>query len=242
MTTIPNVLTVAGSDSGGGAGIQADLKALSANRVFGASVLTALTAQNTRGVTAIHDVPADFITAQLDAVFSDIRIDAVKIGMLSQVPAIEAVAAALTKYQPKNIVFDPVMVATSGDLLLAEDAVEAVRSVLMPLATVITPNLHEAATLTGLPLAESDEAMILQAEALNRSGAKAALVKGGHGAGRIFEGITGGKEIKVGCDVNVKKFHECQPPSSWRVLPKTSSTVLYPVIVRPVCRTHCGRP
>ena len=108
MTRIPNVLTIAGSDSGGGAGIQADLKTFSANRVYGASVLTALTAQNTLGVTAIQDVPSDFIMAQLDAVFSDIRIDAVKIGMLSQVSVIETVAAALAKYDAKNIVFDPV--------------------------------------------------------------------------------------------------------------------------------------
>ena len=120
MNRVPIALTIAGSDSGGGAGIQADLKSFSANRVYGASVITALTSQNTLGVTGIHDVPADFVTAQLDAVFSDLRVDAVKIGMLSQVPVIEAVAASLEKYQAANIVLDPVMVATSGDLLLAE--------------------------------------------------------------------------------------------------------------------------
>ena len=157
MNRVPIALTIAGSDSGGGAGIQADLKSFSANRVYGASVITALTSQNTLGVTGIHDVPADFITAQLDAVFSDLRVDAVKIGMLSQVPVIEAVAASLDKYQAANIVLDPVMVATSGDLLLAEQAVDAVKSTLMPLADLVTPNLHEAAKLTGLSIADNEE-------------------------------------------------------------------------------------
>ncbi len=181
MTSIPNALTIAGSDSGGGAGIQADLKAFSANGVYGASVLTALTAQNTKGVTAIHDIPPDFIMAQLDAVFSDIRIDAVKIGMLSQVPVIETIAAALKKYNAKNIVFDPVMVATSGDLLLAADAVEAVKSILVPMANVITPNLHEAAKLSNMPYAQNDDAMREQAKVLAATGANSVLIKGGHG-------------------------------------------------------------
>lgn len=178
--TIPNVLTIAGSDSGGGAGIQADLKALSANKVYGASVLTALTAQNTLGVTAVHDVPVEFITMQMDAVFSDIEITAVKIGMLSQTPVIEAVAKGLQKHGAKNIVFDPVMVTTSGDPLLAEEAVEAIKSILMPIADLLTPNLHEAAKLTGDDLAQTDVQMISQAEQLMAEGAKAVLVKGGH--------------------------------------------------------------
>lgn len=183
MTSFANVLTIAGSDSGGGAGIQADLKAFSANGVYGASVITALTAQNTQGVTAIHDVPADFITAQLDAVFSDIRIDAVKIGMLSQIPVIEAVADSLSKYKPKHVVLDPVMVATSGDLLLAPEAVAGVRSILMPKADLVTPNLHEASVLSELPLAQNEPDMIGQAEALISKGAKAVLIKGGHFSG-----------------------------------------------------------
>jgi hydroxymethylpyrimidine/phosphomethylpyrimidine kinase len=180
MTQIPNTLTIAGSDSGGGAGIQADLKSFSANRTFGASVLTALTAQNTQGVTAVHDVPTEFISAQMDAVFSDIDIHAVKIGMLSQVAVIETVRDSLEKHNAKNIVFDPVMVTTSGDPLLADDAVDAVKSVLMPVADLITPNLHEAAKLTGQPLATTNETMILQAQQLLDEGAKAVLVKGGH--------------------------------------------------------------
>src|SRR3990172_10764219 len=121
-------VTIAGSDSSGGAGIQADLKTFSALGVYGASVITALTAQNTRGVAAIHDVPPQFIAAQIDAVFSDLKVGAVKIGMLSQVAAIEAVAAGLARHHAKNIVLDPVMVATSGDRLLADDAIDVLRA------------------------------------------------------------------------------------------------------------------
>ena len=134
MTAI--AVTIAGSDSSGGAGIQADLKTFAALGVYGASVITALTAQNTRGVSAIHDVPADFIAAQIDAVFSDLDIGAVKIGMLSQVATIEAVARGLERHRAKNIVLDPVMVATSGDRLLVPDAVEALRKQLIPRALV----------------------------------------------------------------------------------------------------------
>src|ERR1700730_5989542 len=119
---VPIALTIAGSDSGGGAGIQADLKTFAALGVYGASVLTALTAQNTKGVTAIHDVPADFVAAQMDAVFSDLDVGAVKIGMLSQEAVIEAIAAGLDRYRQKNIVLDPIMIATSGDRLIAEHA------------------------------------------------------------------------------------------------------------------------
>jgi len=180
MSNIPIALTIAGSDSGGGAGIQADLKSFSANRVYGASVITALTAQNTLGVTGVHDVPSDFISAQMDSVFSDLKIDAVKIGMLSQVQVIETVAESLKKHKAKNIVFDPVMVTTSGDPLLAEDAVGAIKSILMPIADLLTPNLHESAKLTGKPLASSNEEMVEQAEILLDSGSKAVLVKGGH--------------------------------------------------------------
>lgn len=137
MTT-PIALTIAGSDSSGGAGIQADLKTFSALGVYGASVIAALTAQNTKGVTAIHDVPADFIAAQIDAVFSDLDVRAVKIGMLSQVAAIEAVAKGLDRHAAQSIVLDPVMVATSGDKLLAANAVDALRKLLIPRALVIS--------------------------------------------------------------------------------------------------------
>lgn len=180
MSNIPIALTIAGSDSGGGAGIQADLKSFSANHVYGSSVITALTAQNTRGVTGVYNVPPMFIAAQMDAVYSDLDVAAVKIGMLSQTPVIEAVAEGLKKHVAKNIVLDPVMVATSGDPLLAEGAVAAIRNTLMQLADLITPNLHEAAKLTGKPLAADEAAMIEQARMMIDHGAKAVLIKGGH--------------------------------------------------------------
>ncbi len=176
-------VTIAGSDSSGGAGIQADLKTFGALGVYGASVITALTAQNTQGVSAIHDVPADFIEAQMEAVFSDLDIKAVKIGMLSQVGAIAAVAAGLKKYHAENIVLDPVMVATSGDRLLAEDAVTALRRELIPMALVVTPNLHEAAALTGTPVARTEKEMEAQAHTILALGPRFVLIKGGHGTG-----------------------------------------------------------
>jgi hydroxymethylpyrimidine/phosphomethylpyrimidine kinase len=182
MTT-PIALTIAGSDSSGGAGIQADLKTFAALGVYGASVIAALTAQNTQGVTAIHDVPADFIAAQIDAVFADLDVRAVKIGMLSQVAAIAAVAEGLDRHAAHNVVLDPVMVATSGDRLLAAGAVEALRTRLIPRALVITPNLAEAAALLDAPLARDDADMAKQARALLALGAQAVLIKGGHGTG-----------------------------------------------------------
>jgi hydroxymethylpyrimidine/phosphomethylpyrimidine kinase len=182
MTT-PIAVTIAGSDSGGGAGIQADLKTFSALGVYGASVIAALTAQNTRGVTAVHDVPADFITAQIDAVFSDLAVGAVKIGMLSQPAAIEAVAAGLARYRATNIVLDPVMVASSGDRLIADDAVAVLRDKLIPKALVITPNLPEAAALLDEPIAQSETQMQAQAQQLLALGARAVLIKGGHSKG-----------------------------------------------------------
>jgi hydroxymethylpyrimidine/phosphomethylpyrimidine kinase len=180
MTT-PIALTIAGSDSSGGAGIQADLKTFSALGVYGASVVAALTAQNTKGVTGIHDVPAAFITAQIDAVFGDLDVRAVKIGMLSQVPAIEAVAKGLDRHAAQNIVLDPVMVATSGDRLLARNAVEAMRTLLIPRALVITPNLPEAAALLDTSVAHDEKDMEAQARALLKLGTQAVLIKGGHG-------------------------------------------------------------
>jgi hydroxymethylpyrimidine/phosphomethylpyrimidine kinase len=179
MTAI--ALTIAGSDSSGGAGIQADLKTFAALGVYGASVITALTAQNTRGVTGIHDVPADFIAAQMDAVFSDLAVNAVKIGMLSRVAAIEAVVAGLERHRAKNIVLDPVMVATSGDRLLTTDAVKALRMTLIPRAMVVTPNLPEAAALLDLPIAGGEVEMEAQARGLLALGAQSVLIKGGHG-------------------------------------------------------------
>lgn len=181
MTAI--AVTIAGSDSGGGAGIQADLKTFSALGVYGASVVTALTAQNTRGVQAIHDVPAEFIAAQLDSVFSDLVVGAAKIGMLSQVPVIEAVAAGLDRHGVKAVVLDPVMVATSGDRLLNPDAISALKRLLLPRAVVVTPNLLEAAALLDQPVALGEEDMLAQGQRLIALGAPAVLMKGGHGSG-----------------------------------------------------------
>jgi hydroxymethylpyrimidine/phosphomethylpyrimidine kinase len=181
MTAI--AVTIAGSDSGGGAGIQADLKTFSALGVYGASVITALTAQNTKGVTGIHDAPPDFITAQIDAVFSDLKVNAVKIGMLSQAPAIAAVAAGLERHKATNVVLDPVMVATSGDRLLKPDAVEQLRRLLIPKALVLTPNLPEAAALLDTSIAMDESAMRDQAHRLLAFGARSVLIKGGHGGG-----------------------------------------------------------
>ncbi|WP_109478607.1 bifunctional hydroxymethylpyrimidine kinase/phosphomethylpyrimidine kinase [Paraburkholderia sp. C35] len=177
---IPNVLTIAGSDSGGGAGIQADLKAFSALGAYGASVITALTAQNTRGVTAIHTPDPGFVTAQLDAVFDDIRIDAVKIGMLANAGIVRAVADALRRHQPKHVVLDTVMISKSNHALLAPEAVDAVRDELLPLADLLTPNLPEAAALLGTSSANDEAEMVDQGEALRKLGARAVLMKGGH--------------------------------------------------------------
>jgi hydroxymethylpyrimidine/phosphomethylpyrimidine kinase len=181
--TVPVALTIAGSDSSGGAGIQADLKSFAALGVYGASVITALTAQNTRGVTGIHQVPADFVTAQIDAVFSDLEIGAVKIGMVADLGVIAAIAASLAKWQPKHVVFDPVMVATSGDRLLKADAVEVLRAKLIPLASLITPNLPEAAVLLDEGVAATESAIADQGIRLLALGARAVLIKGGHGQG-----------------------------------------------------------
>ncbi len=177
---ISHVLTIAGSDSGGGAGIQADLKAFSALGAYGASVITALTAQNTRGVTAIHAPDAAFVTAQLDAVFDDIRIDAVKIGMLANASIVRAVADALRRHKPPRIVLDTVMISKSNHALLAPEAVAALREELLPLADIVTPNLPEAAALLGIEAATDEAAMVEQGERLRALGAHAVLMKGGH--------------------------------------------------------------
>src|SRR5215207_6080615 len=182
MTAI--AVTIAGSDPSGGAGIQADLKTFSALGVYGASVITALTAQNTCGVQGIHDVPPAFIAQQIDSVFSDLAVKAVKIGMLSRPAAIEAVTDSLARYGVETIVLDPVMVATSGDRLLAPEAVDLLRRALIPRALIVTPNLPEAAALLDEPVAEDEAAMRRQAERLLALGPRAVLVKGGHAAGR----------------------------------------------------------
>jgi len=180
MTSMPIALTIAGSDSSGGAGIQADLKTFTALGVYGASVLTALTAQNTTGVSGVHAVPSAFITAQIDAVMSDLAVGAIKTGMLATRDTVETVAQALRRFSIP-VVVDPVMVATSGDVLLAEDAIEAVRRKLLPLAEVLTPNIPEAARLLGANAATNEQEMARQGNALLECGPKSVLMKGGHG-------------------------------------------------------------
>jgi hydroxymethylpyrimidine/phosphomethylpyrimidine kinase len=181
MTAI--ALTIAGSDSSGGAGIQADLKTFAALGVYGASAITALTAQNTQGVEAVLVVPPDFVARQIEVVARDLNIGAVKIGMLATGEIIEAVAGALETLPGVPVVLDPVMVAASGDVLLDEDAIDTLRTVLLPRATLVTPNLPEAAKLLGKAEAKDERAMSDQAIALRRLGAKAVLIKGGHAEG-----------------------------------------------------------
>jgi hydroxymethylpyrimidine/phosphomethylpyrimidine kinase len=179
---IPIALTIAGSDSSGGAGIQADLKTFSAFGVYGASVIVALTAQNTHGVQGVHPVPPDFVIQQMTSVLSDLDVGAIKTGMLATAEIVETVVAGLKEAAARPLVVDPVMVATSGDVLLDPGAVEAVRRRLIPIATVITPNIPEAAVLLGREPATTEAQVIDQAKALLDFGAGAVLVKGGHGS------------------------------------------------------------
>ncbi|MFC3117241.1 bifunctional hydroxymethylpyrimidine kinase/phosphomethylpyrimidine kinase [Cellvibrio fontiphilus] len=179
----PIALTIAGSDSGGGAGIQADLKTFSALGVYGTSAIASLTAQNTQGVQGVLPIPPMFVQQQITSVLSDIHVSAIKTGMLARADIIAAVAETLTAYPQIPLVLDPVMVATSGDRLLAEDAIQTLIEKLLPLATLVTPNLHEAAVLLGTPIATDVEQMQLQGEQILALGAKAVLMKGGHGEG-----------------------------------------------------------
>jgi len=181
--TTPVALTIAGSDPSGGAGIQADLKTFAAFGVYGASVITALTAQNTRGVFGVFDVPSDIVTSQIDVIFDDLGVGAVKIGMLGRLAVVEAVVAALKRRPPMPVVLDPVMVATSGDPLLVADAVEALRTKLIPLASLITPNLPEAAALLNEPVTYDEAGIEKQGRQLLAMGCPAVLIKGGHGQG-----------------------------------------------------------
>lgn len=176
---IKTALTIAGSDSGGGAGLQADIKSFQANGVFGMSVVTAVTAQNTRGVSAAFDLPTEIILAQIDAVAEDFEIHAVKTGMLSSEEIINAVADGIERHALHSIVVDPVMVATSGDLLLQADAVDALKSRMLPLADLLTPNTYEAEVLAGFPVVTLDDAR-QAARVIRALGPKAVLLKGGH--------------------------------------------------------------
>lgn len=179
MTRI-NALTIAGTDPSGGAGIQADLKTFSALGAYGCSVITALVAQNTRGVQSVYRIEPDFVAAQLDSVFSDVRIDTTKIGMLAEADIVEAVAERLKRYQIKNVVLDTVMLAKSGDPLLSASAVDTLRKKLLPQVALITPNLPEAAALLDAPHAQNEREMKEQGNALLAMGCRAVLMKGGH--------------------------------------------------------------
>lgn len=176
----PIALTIAGSDSSGGAGIQADLKSFGAFGVYGASAITALTAQNTLGVQAVEAVSAAFVVAQIDSVLSDLDVRAIKTGMLANRAIVEAVALRLGAVPDIPVVVDPVMIATSGDALLTGDAIDAIIHALMPRATLLTPNLAEAAWLLGVLTAQNEAEMTEQAKALHAKGGRAVLIKGGH--------------------------------------------------------------
>ncbi len=195
QSSSPIALTIAGSDSGGGAGIQADLKAFSALGAYGCSVITALTAQNTQGVQAINNIPPSFIRTQMDSVFSDIRVQAVKVGMLSQAEVIRTVAEGLSDYGVTQLVVDPVMVATSGDKLLQDDAIATLKELLIPMALVITPNLLEAAALLHRPVPTTLAGMEAMMPDLVALGSQTVLLKGGHMDGGesvdlFYDGIT----------------------------------------------------
>ncbi|SFV38579.1 hydroxymethylpyrimidine kinase /phosphomethylpyrimidine kinase [Hyphomicrobium facile] len=181
--TVPIALTIAGSDPSGGAGIQADLKTFSAFGIYGATVITALTAQNTLGVTGVFPISLDFIAAQFRSVVSDLKVSAMKTGMLGDAATVETIARLLGEVPAVPVIVDPVMVATSGDVLLAPDAIDAVRGALLPRARLITPNIPEASRLLDGPLAETEADMRVQAEALMKFGCAAVLLKGGHGTG-----------------------------------------------------------
>lgn len=192
--TIPKALTIAGSDSGGGAGIQADLKTFTAFRVFGMSVLTAVTAQNSVGVQGVENLPPEFVARQLDSVLGDFGTDAAKCGMLSTSPIIRAVAAKLREYRVEKLVVDPVMIAKSGDPLLQPDARAALIAEILPLALVVTPNLHEASALAGIPVRDR-ETMEAAARRIHRLGPRHVLVKGGHLKGEAVDVLWDGREV-----------------------------------------------
>lgn len=209
MAARPIALTIAGSDSSGGAGIQADLKTFSALGVYGASVITALTAQNTTGVQAVEMIPAAFVEAQMTSVFEDLAVRAVKTGMLGTADIIAAVAVRLRKF-PGPAVVDPVMVATSGDMLIQEDAVAVLKRDLIPMARLITPNLDEAAKLTDGRVITSIEEMIAQGRQLIEQGAQAVLMKGGHFGGDRADDLLvtpGGAELIEGRRVDTDNTH-----------------------------------
>jgi hydroxymethylpyrimidine/phosphomethylpyrimidine kinase len=195
--SVPICLTIAGSDSGGGAGIQADLKAFAAAGCHGTSAIVALTAQNTRGVAAVHEVPPEFVREELQAIWEDIGVDAAKTGMLFSRPIIETVADVLADHHPVPLVVDPVMVASSGAKLLQDDAVDALVTRLFPLATVVTPNLHEAQVLASRVQGPGPQTRRLLAEAIYELGAPAVVVTGGHGDEAVDHLFDGNEHVEI---------------------------------------------
>lgn len=189
------VVTIAGSDSSGGAGIQADLKSFSAHGVFGMSVITAVTAQNTQGVFAVQDIDVQVIEGQITAIFDDIEVNAVKIGMVSRSETIRTIAAGLVKYKPENVVIDPVMISKSGYYLLQPDAVEALITCLLPLATIVTPNIPEAEEIAGMKITSLKE-MEEAAAIIQALGPKYVLLKGGHRAGDATDILFDGERYQ----------------------------------------------
>lgn len=203
---IPKALTIAGSDSGGGAGIQADLKTFSALGVYGASVITAVTAQNTVGVSAVHDIPLETIRAQIDAVMTDIGADAAKTGMLSSAAIVREVTNGIQRHNLSKVVVDPVMIAKSGDRLLREDAVAAVIDALLPVAYVVTPNIPEAEVLSGRPI-RGERDMAEAARAIQAFGPRFVVVKGGHLDGEPVDLVFDGRQIERLVTPRVKTRH-----------------------------------
>ena len=196
MNPVYRAMTIAGSDSGAGAGIQADLKTFAANGVYGSSILTAITAQNTQHVTDVLEMPVSLIKAQIDAVVTDIGTDAVKIGMLSSSSIIEIIVEQMKEHELNNIVVDPVMVAKGGDRLLREDAVDSLRTLLVPIATLVTPNIPEAQVLTDKGIKNSDDARDA-ARDIFAMGPRAVVVKGGHLDGPASDIYFDGREFKI---------------------------------------------
>ena len=188
-----NVLSIAGSDPSGGAGVQADLKTFSALGAYGMAAITALTAQNTQGVRAIHLPPADFLRAQLDAIFEDVRVDALKIGMVGDVTNMSAIARVLDRYNPAHVVLDPVMLSTSGAVLLERTAIETLKAEILPRASIVTPNLPEACLLSGMNERADPRAL---AEKILAMGARAILLKGGHGTGESSDDLLMSAQIQ----------------------------------------------
>jgi hydroxymethylpyrimidine/phosphomethylpyrimidine kinase len=206
MKSTPKALTIAGSDSGAGAGIQADLKTFAALGVYGTSVITAITAQNTVKVSKVFELSPDLVGAQIDAVIEDIGAQALKTGMLANAAVIEVVAAKIRQHCLKNLVVDPVMVAKSGDLLLRKDAVAALRSHLIPLAQVVTPNLPEAEELTGMKLTREKE-FEEAARRIGAMGAKHVVIKGGHRRGPAIDLYFDGKKMRPLCSRRIRTRH-----------------------------------